>query len=87
MSLKSSRPVPDTEAYQFIVDNINGNSLYKENLPEDFCFPCKSAIAVLIASSAKTLQCILTGGKASSSAMSVFLISVCHLLYPLLFLS
>ena len=37
MSLKSSRPVPDTEAYKFIVDNINGNSLYKENLPEDFC--------------------------------------------------
>ena len=38
------------------------------HLPEDFCFPCKSAIAVLIASSAKTLQCILTGGKASSSS-------------------
>ena len=31
-------------------------------------------MAVLIASSAKTEQCILTGGKASSSAMSEFLI-------------
>ena len=45
-------------------------------MPSDSCLPCKSAIAVLIASSANTLQCILTGGKASSSAMSVFLISV-----------
>ena len=45
-------------------------------MPSACCLPCKSAIAVLIASSANTLQCILTGGKASSSAMSVFLISV-----------
>ena len=29
MNLRASRPVPDKEAYQFIVDNINGNSLYK----------------------------------------------------------
>ena len=45
-------------------------------MPSACCLPCKSAIAVLIASSASTLQCILTGGNASSSAMSVFLISV-----------
>jgi len=31
-------------------------------------------MAVLIASSAKTEQCILTGGKANSSAISEFLI-------------
>ena len=37
MNLKASRPVPDREAYQFIVDNINGNSLYKKDLPVKFC--------------------------------------------------
>ena len=45
-------------------------------MPSACCLPCKSAIAVFIASSANTLQCILTGGKASSSAMTVFLIYV-----------
>ena len=48
-------------------------------MPSACCLPCKSAIAVLIPSSPNTLQCILTGGKASSSAMSVFLISVASL--------
>ena len=37
MNLRASRPVPDKEAYQFIVDNINGNSLYEKDLPEKFC--------------------------------------------------
>jgi len=37
MNLKPARPVPDREAYQFIVNNINGNSLYEKNLPEKFC--------------------------------------------------
>ena len=36
---------------------------------------CKSFIACLTASSASTEQCILTGGNANSSAISVFLIS------------
>tara|TARA_B000000532_G_scaffold244197_1_gene242967 strand:- start:871 stop:1752 length:882 start_codon:yes stop_codon:yes gene_type:complete len=37
MSFKSSRPVPDTEAYEFIKKNIDGNCLYKKDLPETFC--------------------------------------------------
>ena len=37
MNLKASRPVPDREAYQFIIENINGNSLYEKDLPEKFC--------------------------------------------------
>ena len=37
MSFKSSRPVPDTEAYQFIKKNIDGDCLYKKDLPETFC--------------------------------------------------
>jgi hypothetical protein len=47
-------------------------------LPFKIYLPCllfKSAIADLIASSAKTEQCILTGGSANSSAIAEFLIS------------
>ena len=37
MNYKQSRPIPDKEVYQFIVNNINGNSLYNKNLPKNFC--------------------------------------------------
>ena len=47
-----------------------------------FCLDFKSSTAALIASSANTEQCILTGGSANSSTIEVFLIVlVPHLIW------